>query len=150
MKKVILLITLFLVLSAVYIISNIDRKKNIDICSEIAKIRTVPFQGEYVDDESYNKIIENKESYIECLLDNILNITPMKDPRKAPPYNGFTIGDMAFFLIVKLNNLKFGAILPVNVQKKLKKQGIYAYFEYVKSFNNRIQLHQNVKSVINH
>ena len=140
---------LLVILLVAHNASNVDNKKSIDTCSEIAKIRVIPFKGEHVDDEAYNKIIEKKESYTECLLDNILNITPMKDPRKAPPYNGFAVGDMAFFLIVKLNDLKFSEVLPVNVQNKFKKQGIYAYFEYVKSFNNRKQLYQNVKATIN-
>jgi len=150
MKKVILLIALLLILLAAYSASNTDRKKDIDTCSEIAKIRIVPFKGEHVDDEAYNKIITNKDSSIDCLLENILNVTPMSDPRQAPPYNGFVVGDTAFFLLSNLTDLKYSEVLPVNVQNKFKKQGIYAYFEYVKSFNNRKQLYQNVKSVINH
>jgi len=147
MKKRILLVVASFILLAITSVFITEKKSN-NICSEIAKIKILPFKGEHINDKVYNKIIANKESSIRCLLDNILNVTPMKDPRQAPLYSGYVVGDTAFFLIINLENLKFSDVLPANVLKKFKKQGIYAYFEYVESFKNRQQLYQKIKAII--
>jgi hypothetical protein len=67
-------------------------------------------------------------------------MSPMSDPRKAPPYPNTTVGDIAFFLFLDITKENLINFLPDHVAKKYNKQGVYAYFEYSDKIENRIEL----------
>ncbi len=67
----------------------------------------------------------------------LMTKTRMKDPRSAPTYPDFRVGDLAFFLLVDITKIPFEQMLPYSVKFKIKDEGVYAYFEYVEHLNNR-------------
>jgi hypothetical protein len=115
-----------------------------DLCNRIAEIKKLPFkEGEKVDDEVYNGLIALGDSSIPCLIDKLTDTTKMKDPRKAPTYESLTVGDTAHFVLVDKTNLGFEEMLPDEVKKKAKEDGVYAYFKFVEQETNRRTLQNN-------
>jgi hypothetical protein len=70
----------------------------------------------------------------------------MKDPRSAPTYLDFRIGDLAFFLLVRITEIPFEEMLPNSVKSRIKDEGVYAYFEHVKRTDNRKALQARWKA----
>ena len=110
------------------------------IGEKLEKIKIIPAKDEIVDDENYYGIMSQGNKILLCLAEQIKNSKVMNDPRQAPIYRGFTVGDLAFILFVDLAQLDFESLWPIEVQEKWKDQGVYAYFAYVKKPENRIEL----------
>ncbi len=106
-------------------------------CKRLSEVKQVPFKGESINDEAYNDIVSRGKAVIPCLIREITNTTRMKDPRSAPTYPDFRVGDLAFFLLVDITKIPFEQMLPYSVKFKIKDEGVYAYFEYVEHLNNR-------------
>lgn len=113
------------------------------LCDRLSEIKQLPFKGRPVDDELYNKIIGQGKAIVPCLIDKITDVTKMKDPRSAPTYPDFRVGDLAFFLLVRITGTPFEQTLPDSVKAKMKQEGVYAYFEYVEFPDNRRALQEN-------
>jgi len=107
---------------------------------KLRKIETVPFKGEPVEDKYYNEIVNQSDDFVTCFAEQIENTSPMKDPRKCPPYNNFLVGDLAYMLFIRQTGISFDYFFPIEVQIKYKDQGIYAYFAYVEKPQNRKEL----------
>ncbi len=73
---------------------------------------------------------------VECVSD----ATPMQDPRDAPPYDGTAVGHIAFWTIVRIAELEIEDFLPEEHRARWIDEGIYAYFAYVSSPENRLTL----------
>jgi hypothetical protein len=106
-------------------------------CKRLPEVKETPFKGEPINDEAYNDIVSRGKTAIPCLISEITNITRMKDPRPAPTYSDFRVGDLAFFLLVEITKTPFEQMLPESVKSRMKNDGVYAYFEYVGRPNNR-------------
>lgn len=52
----------------------------------------------------------------------------MKDPRQAPVYRDFRVGDAAFFVLLRITKVPFEEMLPTQVRSELEDEGVYAYF----------------------
>jgi hypothetical protein len=92
---------------------------------------------ERVEDPIYNGIVKYGRAAVPCLIERITDVTPMKDPRKAPIYRGFKIGDAAVFLLHRITGLPLEEMLPEEVNERMKEDGVYAYFDYVRRPANR-------------
>jgi len=111
--------------------------EEINWCSKLSEIKKMPFRGEHVDDQVYNALIGMGDDAVPCLVDQLTDREKMADPRKAPPYVGITVGDVALFVLVDMKKVTIKNILPSDVRADFDKKGIYAYFEYVEVKENR-------------
>jgi hypothetical protein len=72
----------------------------------------------------------------------------MKDPREAPVWRHYAVGDTAVFILLRVvtkdDNQEweklFLKMLPPESQEEWKTNGIYAYFNYVSESKNRKSL----------
>jgi hypothetical protein len=71
----------------------------------------------------------------------------MRDPREAPIWENYKIGDTAVFILVDIaKNVGIATdeilqeMLPVKYRKEWKTNGVYAYFNYVSESKNRAEL----------
>jgi len=115
-------------------------------CKRLSEVKEMPFKGEPINDEAYNDIVSRGKAAIPCLIGEITNATRMKDPRPAPTYPDFRVGDLAFFLLVDITKIPFEQMLPDSVKSRMKNKGVYAYFEYVERPNNRKALQDRWKA----
>lgn len=119
-----------------------------DICSKVSEIKTLPFKREHIDDNAYNTLIEKGDESVKCLVEQITNTQLMPDPRQAPPYSGTTVGDIALFVLVDIEDISIEEILPKELKEDFKHSGIYTYFSYVKKTSNRKLIQKNVRKII--
>ena len=115
-------------------------------CHRLSEIRIMPLKDERVDDAAYYSLLEAGESALPCLIANVTNTRKMRDPRQAPGYAGIQtrVGDVAYFMLVRIAKLNFIEMFPVKVQESYKTEGIYAYFEFVQNHRNRAWLRRKL------
>ena len=118
------------------------------ICSKISEIKVIPFKGERVNDEVYNKLITQSKESVPCLIDQITNNQLMPDPRQMPPYNGVTIGDVALFVLMDIKGIAIEKLLSDELRQEFSKNGMYTYFEYVADSENRLLIQEEVKRAV--
>ena len=106
----------------------------------------MPFQNEHVDDEVYNQVVAKGQAIVPCLVEQLTNGTKMADPRSEPTVADFRVGDLAFFLLLRITNVPFEQMLPNSVKDKLKEEGVYAYFKYSEDPANRAALQRRWKA----
>ena len=109
-------------------------------CDSISKIKTMTFKNGEIEDQAYKNLIKKGSMIVPCLIDKMSDTEKMQDPRKAPPYPGFVIGDAAFFIISDILDISIEELLPEKVKDAYKSEGAYAYFEYVEKNSNRRKL----------
>jgi hypothetical protein len=126
------------------------KSQNRQLCDNLKEIKRIPFSQEPVSDEAYNQVVRAGPAAIPCLVDSITDTTKMADPRSEPTFEDFRVGDLAFFLLVKLHHVPFEEMLPRGVQARLKDEGVYAYFRFVSSPRNRERLKEAVQRWIQH
>lgn len=119
------------------------------LCNRIDEIKVIPFKGEYVDDEVYNKIVKIGVPIIPCLIDKMSDTNIMTDPRKAPPYNGITVGDVAFFVLLNITEKRIEYFLPEHIKDEYENQGVYAYFKFIENPKNRDLVQKKVRQWFN-
>lgn len=119
---------------------NAARLRAESLCQRLPEMKTMPFKGEPVDDEVYNGLTALKDAALPCLIKKITDSTKMSDPRQAPVYRDFRVGDAAFFVLLDITKVPFEQMLPAEVGSEMKDEGVYAYFEYIKKDENRKSL----------
>jgi hypothetical protein len=109
------------------------------LCARISEIKVLPMKGERGEDPLYDAFMDAGEGVVPCLINEVTNITKMRDPRSEPGFPDIQIrvGDIAYFLIIDITKLNFTELLPADVQAQYKDQGVYAYFKYVQKLANR-------------
>jgi hypothetical protein len=111
------------------------------LCRRLSEIKIMPFGREEVRDEVYTGLAEAKEAAVPCLIDQLANTTPMHDPRREPTHSDFfTVGDAAFFTLIRIIDVPLVRVLPDEVMSRWHDEGLYAYFEYVQTKENRMAL----------
>lgn len=110
------------------------------LCQKLLEMKTMPFKDEAIDDEVYNGLIALKDAAIPCLIGKVTDSTRMNDPRQAPVYRDFRVGDAAFFVLLDITKVPFEEMLPVEVRSELEDEGVYAYFEYINKDEHRKML----------
>lgn len=116
-----------------------------DLCDRISEIKKLPFKGERIDDDAYNAFIEAGEAAIPCLIERITDTTKTRDPRQTPVYLDVRVGDVAYFVLVRISKIDFVEMMPPDVQKRFEPEGVYAYFEFVQNYKNRKWLQNRVR-----
>lgn len=111
-----------------------------DCADQLREVRRVPFKREAIEDLAYNDLVEAGPQIVPCLIEQLTDTETMTDPRQAPTYDGFVVGDLAHILLVDITKIPFDEFLPKGVRDKQLEQGVYAYFEYVEDNLNRPEL----------
>ena len=117
----------------------------LDLCNKVHEIRTMSFKGEHVEDEVYNEMLEAGDSVLPCLVKKMTDTTLMPTPRPAVAYGGTTAGDVAFFVFLDITGEDIESFLPEMYREKYDTQGVYAYYRYVETEDNRKMLQENVR-----
>lgn len=117
-----------------------------ELCNRISDIKSFPMKGERGEDATYDAFMDAGDSVISCLIDKVTDSTVMDDPRSEPGYPDVEIrvGDIAYFLLVDITKLNFTEPFPPSLQRDYKREGVYAYFKFVKRQENRILLQHNL------
>jgi hypothetical protein len=107
------------------------------LCGRVPEIKSIPFKDERVDDAAYNALVGAGEKVVPCLIEKITDTTSMHDPRSIPGPTDTKVGDVAFFVLVDVAKLDFESMMPPEVKKKFKEEGVYAYHRFVGEEANR-------------
>lgn len=115
-------------------------------CAAISSIRTLPFKGESIADDSYNEIMRYGVSAVDCLIDSITDTSPMRDPRKTPQYLGYAVGDASLMVLADLLRVRLEVLLPEQVAAGFPLHGVDAYFDFVRDTRDgRAQIQSYVR-----
>jgi hypothetical protein len=108
-----------------------------DSCG-VERIRVMPFRVDEVGrDQAYDDLIAQGCAAVPCLVETIGSGKRMADPRQAPIFAGFRVGDAALFLAARITGRPFEESLPAEVRKRIPADGVQAYFEYVDGTSRR-------------
>lgn len=107
------------------------------LCARLPETKGWPAKNEGVSDEVYNGLIKQGKAALPCLINKITATARMKDPRPGPIYLDFRVGDAAFFLVHKITSIPLEQMMPDQIRKRWKDEGVYAYFDYVRMAKNR-------------
>jgi len=109
------------------------------LCSRLSEIKKIPHRDPKDSDPIFDAILSKGNEAVPCLVDKLTDTTLMDDPREAPPYQDFRVGDTAFFILAKLTKRdgQLRELLPPQYEKRWKTEGVYAYFSYVENAANR-------------
>jgi hypothetical protein len=122
------------------------------LCRHVKEIRTLPLKpgGPNEDNSSvdsiYGQMRKMGNQVVPCLIEKITDITEMDDPRQAPAMGKVKVGDVALWVVLDITGLPYDDMFPPDVRKRLTTEGVYAYFEWVKSSKHRNLLQQNVRA----
>lgn len=112
-------------------------------CQKIHELKKMPHKkGVHVKDPIYNGLMKMGEKAVPCLIDKLMDTTPMPHPGHVPTTK-VTVGDIAFFMLTDITERPVVESLPPAIRKTYKTEGIYAYFDYVRNNNNRLDLQKN-------
>jgi hypothetical protein len=121
------------------------RADSAGLCERVSEIKLLPVKGERIEDEAFNSLMEAGEAALPCLIDKVTVATKMRDPRQAPTYPDVRVGDVAYFVLVRLAKIEFVEMLPERVQEKYKIEGVFAYFDFVRTKQNRKWLQRRLR-----
>ena len=117
------------------------------LCGRLSEIKIIPHRDPTVTDPIYDALIAKGDDVIPCLVDKITDKTLMQDPREAPTWQYYAVGDTAVFLLIDIlrdNDAERAKLLIEMLPKKYKEEwktnGVYAYFNYVSEPTNRREL----------
>jgi len=117
------------------------------LCSRLSEIKHLPFKNDLpIDDPVYQALVDAGEAALPCLIEKVADATPMKDPRGIPGPTDTRVGDVAYFVLVRIAKLDFIELLPGVVQKQYETEGVYAYHEFVSEQKHRLQLQAKLKA----
>lgn len=119
-----------------------------ELCARLSEIKVLPHKDPNDTDPIFEALMAKGKEVHQCLSDKISDSTPMVDPRRAPHWRNYKVGDTAVFVLVRsIQNENPGSeedllveMLPHRYQKEWKTNGIYAYFNYVSEAKNRQEL----------
>jgi len=119
-----------------------------ELCNRISDIKSFPMKGERGEDAIYDAFMDAGDAVSPCLIDKVTDSTVMNDPRSEPGYPDVEIrvGDIAYFLVVDITKLSFTEPFPQSVQRDYKREGVYAYFKFVKDPANRQRLQDRLRA----
>lgn len=115
------------------------------LCDRLDKIEVIDDRDPEGTDDIYKAIISKDAEALPCLIDKINDRTKVPDPRSAPKWQQYVVGDTAVFAILdivskddlELWEALFLEPLPSASKEEWKTNGVYAYFNYVSEDKNR-------------
>lgn len=116
-------------------------------CADIAAISHPPTMvGKRVEDPVYEALKAEAVAAVPCLLDAMASVEPLEDPQKMPGSTAdFTVGDLAFFLLIDFGVVDFAQALPPDVSQATLVRGPFAYFDWIVQPGNRERLQARVR-----
>ena len=115
------------------------------LCARLAEIKVIPFKEPNETDPIYEALVAKGDAALPCLLEKVTDTTRMPDPRRAPQWQHYAVGDTALFLLVRVvgggdgleSERLLTEMLPEDSRQEWKTNGVYAYFNYVSEPRNR-------------
>lgn len=145
-----LLVTIVVVALVMTVVTPIVwQRRAAAACARLERLHELPFAGEPATDPVQLALREQGRMAFPCLVDRVTDTKAMSDPRKAPPYPGFVVGDAAVLVLADLGALQLPDSLPEPVRARWPEQGMYAYFEYVKDPAHRRELQESLRRRLN-
>jgi len=119
-----------------------------NLCDRVSQIKHVPHKDEPVDDAAYNAFIKAGRAALPCLIAKVTDTRKMRDPRSAPGYAGIEtrVGDVAYFVLTDIAKIDPVEMLPLEVRKYHKAEGILVYFRFVQKKRNRRWLQHRLET----
>lgn len=119
-----------------------------NLCKRLSDIKVLPNKDPNDTDPIYESLIARKDAALPCLIDKIADARKMRDPRGAPVWQRYAVGDTAVFIILDIVSKDHEyrweelmlASLPQSSREEWKTNGVYAYFNYVLEPQNRKKL----------
>lgn len=117
-----------------------------ELCQRLAQIKEFPHSNDTTDlDPAYEALYRAGEVVVPCLIDKISDVTVVTDPRCPRIFQETKVGDLAYFLLVRITNIKFDEMLPVSIQKKYRVEGVYAYHDFIERKGARQRLQSKLR-----
>jgi hypothetical protein len=119
-------------------------------CAVLGKIENPPtLIGKPVVDPAYASLKEAGADAIPCLVSALADTRPLERPQKLPGTQlDFTVGDLAFFLLVDFKHVDFVHALPPEVAARLPTRGAFAYFDWIVVPGSREALQARVREQV--
>jgi hypothetical protein len=119
-------------------------------CAVLGKIENPPtLIGKPIVDPAYAALKESGTAAIPCLVMALTDPRPLERPQKLPGTQlDFTVGDLAFFLLVDFKHVDFVRALPPEVAAKLPTRGAFAYFDWIVAPGSRAALQARVRDQV--
>lgn len=128
--------------------SGVTPKEAKALCETVKAINELPRDwGEKGVDKTYDAIVDAGEKVVPCLIDQITDLTVMKDPRCPTISTATTIGDVSYFILVDLMEIEFTLLLPEDVVTDFKTNGVYAYHNYIDRNGSRKELQTKLREL---
>ena len=120
------------------------------LCKTVKDINELPRDwGEKGVDKAYDAIVDAGEKVVPCLIDQITDLTVIKDTRCPTISTATTIGGVSYFILVDLLKIEFTQLLPEDVVTDFKTTGVYAYHNYVDRSGSRKELQARLRELWN-
>lgn len=120
----------------------------LELCSRLGEIEVIDGRAPEKSDDLYKAIIEKRAEAHPCLLEKVSDRTKTTDPRTAPKWRHYAVGDTAVFTILDIvsegDDQRWEELmlksLPTKYREEWETNGVYAYFNYVSEPKNRKEL----------
>lgn len=127
------------------------------MCERLADIKKLPGKDPNDTDPIYEALILKGKSAFPCLIAKITDTTLTEDPRQAPKWREYAVGDTSVFVLARIvgrddddqEESLLTKMLPPKYQEEWKTNGVYAYFNYVAEPKNRKELQDWWKKWLN-
>ncbi|HUF03743.1 MAG TPA: hypothetical protein VMM38_06150 [Aridibacter sp.] len=112
------------------------------LCGKLKEIKKLPYRDPTDSDPVYDAIMLEGKKAVPCLIEKITDVSSMQDPREAPIWRYYVVGDTAAFILVDIagDDDLLQQMLPPRYRDEWESNGIYAYFNYVSEEENRKEL----------
>jgi hypothetical protein len=124
--------------------------KTSNLCEPLDQIVDFPLKAEIpTKDSAYMYFITHRVETRDCLVELILAKTPINNPRSSPvdPVV-YTLGHLAFSMLIRQGHVKFEEPLPAHVRKLLPARGAAAFYEWFELDGSRDVLVANVRAIL--
>lgn len=119
-------------------------------CTVLPAIENPPTMiGKPVADPAYQSLKDAGAAAVPCLVMALSDPRPLDHPQSLPGTKAdFTVGDLAFFLLVDFGHVDFMRALPGDVAAKVPDRGVFAYFDWIVAPGNRERLQARVRDQV--
>lgn len=112
------------------------------LCARLKDLKKIPYDyDELTGDPIYDGFKSAGLKAVPCLVEKIVDTTPMKDPGPGPVVPSFKVGDAATFMLLMITEEEWqpDTMFSPEYARRWKDEGIYAYFAFVEKKENRKQ-----------
>lgn len=118
------------------------------LCDRLKEIEVTHDRVPEESDDLYKAILAKGSDALPCLIEKINDRTKTRDPRTAPKWQNYVVGDTAVFTILKIASQEdprrweelMLESLPPKYREEWKTNGVYAYFNYVLESRDRANI----------